>query len=56
MDNRHIAEKILERLGGKGNIRTLGNCYTRVRTEVKDISKCKIEELKKIEDVTILKG
>lgn len=49
MDYRKIAEEILELLGGKSNVRGLGNCYTRVRAEVKDIRKCKIEELKKVE-------
>ena len=44
MDYRKIAEEILELLGGKSNVRGLGNCYTRVRAEVKDIRKCKIEE------------
>lgn len=39
MDYRKIAEEILELLGGKSNVRGLGNCYTRVRAEVKDIRK-----------------
>ena len=50
MDNRQIATKMLELLGGKDNIRTLGNCYTRVRVEVKQIDKCQIEQLKKMEE------
>ena len=33
MNNQEIAKKILELLGGKENIRTVGNCYTRIRTE-----------------------
>ena len=49
MDNQQIAKEILELLGGKKNIRTIGNCYTRVRTEVEDTGKCRIEELKKLE-------
>lgn len=49
MDNRQIAKEMLELLGGKENIRTLGNCYTRVRVEVIDIEKCRTEELKKME-------
>lgn len=49
MDNRQIAEKMLELLGGKENIRSLGNCYTRVRVEVLNPEKCRIEELRKME-------
>ena len=49
MNNQEIAKKILELLGGKENIRTVGNCYTRIRTEVADTGKCQIEELKKLE-------
>lgn len=49
MDNRQIAETMLELLGGKENIKALGNCYTRVRAEVLQPEKCRVEELKKLE-------
>ena len=49
MKNEEIAKKMLELLGGKENIRAHGNCYTRVRVTVSDLSKVDPEGIKKQE-------
>ena len=49
MKNEEIAKKMLELLGGKENIRAHGNCYTRVRVTVSDLSKVDLEGIKKQE-------
>ncbi|SNS58204.1 PTS system IIB component, Glc family /PTS system IIC component, Glc family [Anaerovirgula multivorans] len=49
--NKELASKIVELVGGKGNIITAANCMTRVRIQVKDQSKVNIKELKEVEGV-----
>ncbi|MCB2298464.1 PTS transporter subunit EIIC [Clostridium tagluense] len=49
MINRDIAKNLVELVGGKNNIKSVANCMTRCRLELKDFSKAKIEEIKKSE-------
>ncbi|MBW9156529.1 PTS transporter subunit EIIC [Clostridium tagluense] len=49
MINRDIAKNLVELLGGKDNIKSVANCMTRCRLELKDFSKAKTEEIKKSE-------
>ncbi|MBU3181699.1 PTS transporter subunit EIIC [Clostridium psychrophilum] len=49
MTNREIAENLVKLVGGKGNIKSVVNCMTRCRLQLKDFSKAKTEEIKKSE-------
>ena len=49
MGNRDIAKNLVELVGGKSNIKSVANCMTRCRLELKDFSKARIEEIKKAE-------
>lgn len=49
MTNKEIAKNLVELLGGKSNIKSVANCMTRCRLELKDPSKAKIAEIKKSE-------
>ena len=49
MINKEIAKNLVELVGGKSNIKSVANCMTRCRLELKDASKAKIEEIKKSE-------
>ena len=51
MDFREISIKLLEKLGGKDNIRSSESCMTRLRVGVRDRSKVDIEGLKGIDGV-----
>ncbi|MBU3144809.1 PTS transporter subunit EIIC [Clostridium sp. CF012] len=51
MLNKDIAKNLVELVGGKSNIKSVSNCMTRCRLELKDNSKAKIEEIKKSEGV-----
>lgn len=51
MGNQDVVMTMIELLGGKENLQSIQNCYTRVRVVVKDVKNCKIEELEKLEDV-----
>ncbi len=51
MSNREIAEQLVEKLGGKENLRAIENCMTRLRIVIKDASKCDLDALKKVESV-----
>lgn len=51
MNNKELAQKILELVGGKDNILTAANCMTRVRLNIKDKSKIEENQLKEIEGV-----
>ena len=42
------AKKIVELVGGEGNINSLVHCATRLRFELKDDGKAKKEELNKL--------
>ncbi|QUW21237.1 PTS transporter subunit EIIC [Sporosarcina sp. Marseille-Q4063] len=46
-----MATDIFEHIGGKGNIRRLSHCMTRLRLQLKDDSKADIVALKKVEGV-----
>ena len=50
MTKKELAQSICN-LVGESNIRTIANCYTRVRLTVKDPGNIKREELKKLEGV-----
>ena len=51
-----IASKLLELLGGAGNIAELENCMTRVRVQVKQEDLVNVEEIKKLSEVlTVMK-
>ena len=50
MTKKELAQSICN-LVGESNIRTIANCYTRVRLTVKDPEKMRREELKKLEGV-----
>lgn len=49
MTNQEIAEKLVELVGGKENIKSVTNCMTRCRLELNDYSKADIEAIKKAE-------
>lgn len=51
MNNREIAELLVEKLGGKNNLKAIENCMTRIRVVVKDIEKCDAAGLEKVESV-----
>ena len=51
MTNKELAEKILERVGGKENVTRAQNCMTRLRIDVKDYSKIDVEGIKGLEGV-----
>ena len=50
MTKKELAQSICN-LVGESNIRTIANCYTRVRLTIKDPGNIKREELKKLEGV-----
>lgn len=49
MSNQKIALDIIALLETKENLLSVENCMTRVRINVKDIEKCEVEQLKKLE-------
>lgn len=49
MSNQKITLDIIELLGTKENLLSVENCMTRVRINVKDVEKCEVEQLKKLE-------
>lgn len=51
MNNKDLAHKILELVGGKDNVNSLGHCATRLRFELKDDSIAKENELSSLEGV-----
>ncbi|MFC0525370.1 PTS transporter subunit EIIC [Pontibacillus salicampi] len=51
MNNRELAQHILDHLGGKENISSFANCITRLRVNVKDHSKVSLKEIEQLEDV-----
>lgn len=51
MTNQELSRKILELVGGKGNVVSAASCMTRLRIQLKDNSKAKIAELKKVDGV-----
>lgn len=51
MDYKKLAEKILEKIGGKGNVESVVHCMTRLRFTLKDESVVDDESVKKIKGV-----
>lgn len=51
MDYKKLAEKILEKIGGKGNVESVVHCMTRLRFTLKDESIVDDESVKKIKGV-----
>lgn len=51
MNNKEMAVKIIELLGTDENIKSVGNCMTRVRVDVKDINKANIKDIENLESV-----
>ena len=49
MTNAEIAKNLVELVGGKENIKSVANCMTRCRLELRDYSKSDIEKIKKSE-------
>ena len=46
MTNQELSLKILELVGGKGNVVSAANCMTRLRIQLRDNSKAQIAALK----------
>lgn len=51
MDYHKLASEIIEKVGGKGNIRSVVNCVTRLRFDLKNESLAQAEEVKAIQGV-----
>lgn len=51
LDNKELARRILDLVGGSENILSATNCMTRLRIRIRDISKVKLEKLKNTEGV-----
>ncbi len=51
VDNKQIAERVLELVGGAENVTTATNCMTRLRLTLKDRDKADVEQIKKIRGV-----
>jgi PTS system sucrose-specific IIC component len=51
MDYKKVAQEVLKLVGGKSNVLGNATCMTRLRVTVKDSSKIKTNEIKKIEGV-----
>lgn len=56
MNEKSLATQIIEALGGVGNVTTVENCMTRLRTVVRDPSKVDKETLKAIKGVLKIAG
>lgn len=51
MTNRELSRKILELVGGRGNVVSATNCMTRLRLTLKSNSPVKVQALKNTEGV-----
>ena len=51
MTNQELSLRILELVGGKGNVTGATNCMTRLRINLRDYNLARIEELKRTEGV-----
>lgn len=51
MDNKQLATKIVELVGGEGNVQACAHCYTRLRFTLKNNSLAKMDELKATDGV-----
>lgn len=51
MDYKQVGKKILEYVGGEGNVESVAHCATRLRFVLKNESKAKVKELEKMNEV-----
>lgn len=51
MDYKKASAEILDLVGGKANIESFANCMTRLRLNLKDNDKAKVDDIKKIDGV-----
>lgn len=51
MDNKQLGNKIIELVGGEGNVNSLVHCATRLRFKLKEHNKADKKALEKIPDV-----
>ncbi|MFY0930634.1 PTS transporter subunit EIIB, partial [Lactobacillus paragasseri] len=51
MKDEQMCKEILKFVGGKSNIAEAYHCITRLRLNVRDLSKVKVDEIKKINGV-----
>lgn len=51
MKDEQMCKEILRLVGGKSNIAEAYHCITRLRLNVRDLSKVKVDEIKKINGV-----
>lgn len=51
MDNRELVIKIIDALGGKGNILKVENCMTRLRVNIENIAKMNLEDIKAMKGI-----
>jgi len=51
MENREIAEKVIELVGGKENIQSVANCATRLRIITADKEKINMKEVENLDKV-----
>lgn len=57
MKYEQLAKTIIERVGGKENVKSVVHCITRLRFKLKDESKAQTEALKEMDDVvTVMKS
>lgn len=49
MTDKEIAKKLIELVGGRDNIKSVENCMTRCRLEIRDMSKVDIDKIEKLE-------
>lgn len=47
MNNQNLVKQIVQALGGERNIKSASNCMTRLRIDLKNESKVKMQKLKK---------
>ncbi|WP_087021859.1 PTS transporter subunit EIIC [Thaumasiovibrio subtropicus] len=55
LSNEELAEQILVHLGGRGNLTSIGACITRLRLEVKDVTKVNEEAIKALGAMGVIK-
>ena len=51
MSDKELSEKLLELLGGKGNVTSNAACMTRLRVGVRDASKVDVAGIKALDGV-----
>ncbi len=57
MSYQELAKEIIEKVGGRENIKSVFHCVTRLRFKLKDVSQAQTEELKKMDGiVTVLES